>query len=139
MDILVCEDEFDVARSYKIVLESRNHHVVVTNSGEDCLNKYKEGLKGRKSGPRFDVVILDYRMPNMGGMEVARKIFAVNRRQRIIFASAYVKDILGDRADNTKSRCFTTVHGEELFVDWLQKPFRLSLLIEKIECEPILT
>jgi CheY-like chemotaxis protein len=31
-------------------------------------------------------------MPKMNGMEVAKEILAVNPHQRIIFASAYVRD-----------------------------------------------
>jgi len=42
----------------------------------------------------YDVVILDYKMPGVNGMDVAKEIFKINPNQRIIFASAYVEETL---------------------------------------------
>jgi CheY-like chemotaxis protein len=42
----------------------------------------------------FDAVVLDYKMPKINGMEVAKEMLTVNAHQRIIFASAYVQDTL---------------------------------------------
>lgn len=42
----------------------------------------------------FDVVVLDYRMPKKDGLQVAKEILKLNPKQRIIFASAYVKETL---------------------------------------------
>ena len=49
----------------------------------------------------FDAVMLDYRMPKINGIEVAKEILAVNPHQRIIFASAYVKETLTDSIKET--------------------------------------
>ena len=98
MKILIAEDEPDIAMQYKIVLEEKNHDVVITENGDACLKAYNErtrtNLKSKE--PAFDAVILDYRMPKKDGMEVAKEILAVNPHQRIIFASAYIKDTLVD-------------------------------------------
>ena len=50
----------------------------------------------------FDVVLLDCNMPCINGIEVAKEILAVNPHQRIIFASAYVKDTVTDSIMNLK-------------------------------------
>jgi DNA-binding response OmpR family regulator len=37
MKISIAEDDKDTASSYKMALEERNHQVVITDNGEDCL------------------------------------------------------------------------------------------------------
>ncbi len=48
MRILVAEDELDIARTYKMVLEDRGHDVTVTENGEECLDVYSNELKRMK-------------------------------------------------------------------------------------------
>jgi response regulator RpfG family c-di-GMP phosphodiesterase len=60
------------------------------------------------------------------GIEVAKEILAVNPHQRIIFASAYVKDTVIDKIKNLK-------HLKES----IQKPFGMQKLIDLIEDKKI--
>ena len=134
MSILIAEDDYDIAFSYKLALEERGHHVTITDNGEDCLIKYHEEFQ--KSQQRascgddhamyrfhpFHVVILDFKMPKIDGMEVAKEIAAVNSHQRIIFASAYVKETLENE-----------VHQLGRVTELMQKPFGEQELIDSIE------
>ena len=70
----------------------------------------------------YDVVILDYRMPGMNGMEVAKEILNADPNQRIIFASAYVKETLENSVKDLKQ-----------VVELLQKPFALKQLTDTVE------
>ena len=70
----------------------------------------------------YDVVILDYRLPGINGMKVAKEIFEINPRQRIVFASAYVEETLQESAKQLKR-----------IVELVKKPFRLGELIDKLE------
>ena len=70
----------------------------------------------------YDVVIVDYKMPGMNGMDVAKEILAVNPHQRIIFASAYVKETLQESVKQLKQ-----------IVELMQKPFTLSQLVDTVE------
>lgn len=72
--------------------------------------------------PPFDAVILDYRMPRKDGLEVAKEILELNPRQRIIFASAYVKETLEDSVKQLKQ-----------VVELMQKPFEADTLADTIE------
>jgi CheY-like chemotaxis protein len=87
-----------------------------------------ESSHTKKAGPMFfvkssyDVVILDYKMPGMNGMDVAKEILAVNPHQRIIFASAYVKETLQESVKQLKQ-----------IVELMQKPFTLSQLVDTVE------
>ena len=130
MDILIGEDESDIALLYKIALEKRNHRVSITYNGEDCLKKYNEKLQSlrldrlysnRGDLLPFDVVILDYKMPKIDGIRVAQEILAVNSHQRIIFASAYVRETLID-----------SVKRLNQVVEVMEKPFRVNTLIDTI-------
>jgi DNA-binding NtrC family response regulator len=70
----------------------------------------------------YDVVILDYRMPGVNGMEVAKEILNADPNQRIIFASAYVKETLENSVKELKQ-----------VVELLQKPFALKQLTDTVE------
>ena len=155
MQILIGEDDLDIASLYKKALEMRNHTVTITSNGEDCLKRYLDALNNMtfgvsltsssmsknpttildpsvsmrpsefrpvsKSSP-FDVVILDYDMPSINGMDVAKEILAINFHQRVIFASAYVKETLEHSIKELKQ-----------VVELIQKPFSLNLLVDIVE------
>jgi len=131
MKILVAEDETNIAMQYRTVLEENKHEVQITYDGEECLEAYYKELdkfaedkaagKNRRKAP-FDAVVLDYRMPKKDGMEVAREILAIEPKQRVLFASAYVVDTLVDSVKNLQQ-----------VVELLQKPFDLYEFVDLLE------
>ena len=70
----------------------------------------------------FDAVILDYRIPGKDGLHVAKEILELNPKQRIIFASAYIKETLED-----------SVKKLGTVVELIQKPFDADVLVDTIE------
>lgn len=155
MQVLIGEDDLDIATLYKKALEMRNHTVTITSNGEDCLKRYLDALNNVTFGvslmsssvseipktimdpplsirarefrpvsksPPFDVVILDYDMPSINGMDVAKEILAINFHQRVIFASAYVKETLEHSIMELKQ-----------VVELIQKPFSLNMLVDIVE------
>ncbi|HZD34615.1 MAG TPA: response regulator [Nitrososphaeraceae archaeon] len=150
MRILIAEDDLDISTLYKRALENRNHTIDLTPSGETCLRDYLDTLHNTATIPSssriptpdispmhngisrtatafsvtspYDVVILDYKMPGINGMDVAKEILAVNPNQRIIFASAYVKETLEESVKQLKQ-----------IVELMQKPFSLSQLVDTVE------
>ena len=136
LNILIAEDEPDIAALYKTVLEKRKHKATITTNGEDCLKAYHEIYQRHRfsleqelyhqsgsNNTSFDVVILDCKMPQINGIEVAKEILAVNPHQRIIFASAYIKDTVVDSIKNLR----------QVTTDSVQKPFEIKQLIDLIE------
>jgi CheY-like chemotaxis protein len=130
--ILVAEDEEKIAESYRIVLKSRGHEVKVTKDGQSCVDIYMEEWKRLRQSKKpkdevytpFDVVILDYRMPGMDGMEAARQILTSVPGQRIVFASAYLKETLLD-----------SLRHLNRILELISKPFALDQLVEIVEDE----
>lgn len=125
MKILIAEDEPAILEAYTILLEGRGHEVTATADGNECLLAYMQAA-GRMDGPApgvpFDVLVLDYRMPGKDGMQVAREVLALSPRQRIIFASAFVKETLEE-----------SVNELGRVIELLQKPFRMEVLVNVIE------
>jgi CheY-like chemotaxis protein len=126
MRILIAEDETDILELYKSALQQRGHVVVAASNGEEALRAYEESLSVDDSGKRhlsnFAVVVLDFKMPKKDGMEVAESILKLTPGQRIIFASAYVKDTL-----------LRSVKKLNRAVELIQKPFQLRTLVDTIE------
>ena len=133
MKILLAEDDNDTATLCNRALEERGHQVVITKNGKGCLDAYYKELQEitlntdpSKHIQPFDAVVLDYKMPKINGMQVAKEILAVNPHQRIIFASAYVKETLMD-----------SIQQLNQIVELLQKPFGENELIDTIEDKEI--
>lgn len=127
--ILVMEDDPEIASLYSHVLDNRGHEVTITRLGEECLQIYTDRLQElytKKPGPsdvqQFEAVILDYKMPDRNGLEVAKEILTINPHQRIILASAYLKHAL-------------TASIKELSVpiEVLEKPISNKRLVDTIE------
>jgi CheY-like chemotaxis protein len=92
-----------------------------SNSGNDQTLSSSSSLL-LPTPPPFDAVVLDYRMPKKDGLEVAKEILALNPSQRIIFASAYVKETLKESVKELRQ-----------VVELMQKPFVPAVLVDVLE------
>ena len=79
--ILVVDDEKNICELYKGELGECGYDVSTANSSETAL----ELLKNEK----FDLVILDIRMPGMDGIEALGRILNKNDKIPVIINSAY--------------------------------------------------
>ena len=109
--------------------------MTVTTTGEDCLKEYhdKNNIISLYADATdhiqpFDVVILDYNIPQMSGLEVAKEILAVNPHQRIILVFEYLSDA---KLESVKKLNRLTVV--------LNKPFSEQVLVDTIEDKSIYT
>jgi CheY-like chemotaxis protein len=123
------EDDREIASLYRHLLFGRGHKVTITRLAEECLQIYTDKLQesfAKKPGPsnvqQFDVVILDYKMPDRNGLEVAKEILTINPHQRIIIASAYLVKTLIDG-----------IMELSVPIEILEKPISNKTLIDTIE------
>ena len=123
LKILIAEDNESVADLYKTLLEKRGHQVVVTYNGEQCLKRYLSELNSGnlKGAHPFDVVLVDFAMPKMDGATLVGKIFDHRPNQRIVFGTAYEKEMV---------KKFDEIRRP---VEVLNKPFTHESLIKSIE------
>jgi CheY-like chemotaxis protein len=94
-----------------------NNTVILPNSSGNSITHHHHD-----SYSPFDAVVLDYRIPGKDGLQVAKEILELNPEQRIIFASAYVKETLENSVKELKR-----------VVELMQKPFDADILVDTIE------
>ena len=80
-NVLVVDDEKTVCNSCKKILTQEGYFVDVALSGEEALKKVK--------GNGFDVVITDWKMPEIDGIEMARRIKKENPYIVVIMITGY--------------------------------------------------
>ena len=114
---MICDDEIDVLRAYKIALNSR-FNVLTAGSGEECLKTYSEAIESQM---KVDVVVLDYRLGDMLGDEVAQKLKGI-ASTNVILLTAY--EIAPNHISELKD--------EKIISSFLKKPISLSVLIAAI-------
>ena len=71
MEILIAEDEMQIAEPLRKNFLEEGHHAMIAIDGEQALSLLTK--------IQFDVIILDWKMPKLSGFEVCKRI-RENRR-----------------------------------------------------------
>ncbi|MCH8860353.1 MAG: response regulator transcription factor [Thaumarchaeota archaeon] len=122
LNILIAEDEEDIAEQYKMGFEDRGHKVKITYNGVECINVYRRARQTLDDEDPiiFDAVIIDHNMPLKDGATLAEEIREINPEQTIVFATAYGNQL---------------ITGLDSFedVDILAKPLSIKNLVRLVE------
>lgn len=94
--ILVVEDEEFVRRYFVRVLESLGYRVMEAANGHEALERYGAII------PRIDLVMTDIVMPGMSGRDLAKRIRALRRDQKILFVTGFSKEMAGRSGVNER-------------------------------------
>jgi DNA-binding NtrC family response regulator len=112
-DILVVDDDIALCRIVQRMLSEEKYEVQEANSVADALKAIE-----RKS---FDVYVLDYKLPDGSGLDVAERIRSKWGPTPIILMSGYDPSAAALRA-------------EQLSIsDFLQKPFSREILCKAVK------
>lgn len=85
--VMICDDDKDLLNLFGLAFKSK-YNVILTTSGEDCIKKFMEE---KSQGYKIHLLLLDYRLGDMFGDSVARKIKEHNG-VKIILLSAFDLD-----------------------------------------------
>lgn len=112
--ILLAEDELEVRRLVKTVLQEFGYKVIEAVDGEDAINRFTENKD------RIDIAILDVIMPKKNGRKAYNEIKDISHDVKAIFISGYTEDI---------------IKREDIFemgLNFISKPVSPSDLLKKI-------
>ena len=119
MKILTVDDEEQICRNIEMLMKDVGVHTDFAYSGKQAVEKVKQTLA---DGSCYDVILLDWNMPEMDGIETARQMRAITKQQiPILFLTAYDWDEIEEEA---------YAAGIDGF---LAKPFFVSALKEKLQ------
>ncbi len=112
MQILIVEDEIQIAESLKKNLRDEGHNAMIAQDGEAALKLINE--------IEFDLLLLDWRMPKITGLEVCKQLRKQGNQTPIILLTA-----LGDISN--KIEAFNA--GAD---DYITKPFSFDEVLARI-------
>ena len=110
--VLVVEDETDLALGLRLNLEAEGFEVEIAGDGDVALRRTREG--------RFDVVLLDLRLPKKDGTEVLRAMRAAGDRTSVICLTARAEE---------RDRVLGLDLGAD---DYVTKPFSVAELMARV-------
>ncbi len=112
--VLIVEDDPEITSFLKVLL-SELYSVTVVSEGRTAMEKMESPENNT------DVVVLDYRLPDISGLEVLRKIKRLKPHIPVIFITAY-----GDEEVAVKAfRCGVR--------DYLKKPFNYNEFLHSLK------
>jgi CheY-like chemotaxis protein len=115
--ILIVDDEKDVGRTFKMILENYGFEIDFFTDPAMALETFKPNL--------YDLTILDIKMPEINGFELYDKLKSMDPKIKTLFISAlsYLK------AYNTQSGKVYPLKGERHFI---KKPVGNKELLEQV-------
>ena len=116
--ILICDDETDLLLMFRIYLESQ-YKVITVDSGESCIDTI---LDHKNKNEEIDLLLLDYKLGDISGDIVARKVKEINDL-KILMITAFELD----------TQIVNELLQQGLIVDVVKKPVQLEQLSQKIK------
>ncbi len=120
--ILIVDDEESVRYSFKRFLSDQPYHISTASTGKDAIQKFQTG--------KYDLVILDLRLPDISGLEVFQQLKNIDPRVIALIITAH---------GTTETAIEATKMGA---YDYILKPFDIqtmkALIDESISCSRLM-
>ena len=112
MKILLAEDDLNLVKLMSMLLKKQNILTTWVQDGEEAYNKvYADG---------YDVLVLDWMMPKLSGIELCAKLRDEEYQGKIMLLTA--KDTVADKVQGLNA-------GAD---DYLVKPFAMEELVARL-------
>jgi len=111
--ILLVEDEESLISFLKTELKFEDYTVIIARDGKEALARYAEARK------QIDLIILDWMLPKLDGLEVMRRI---RKNDDIPIIMMTARDYIGDKVAGLDN-------GAD---DYITKPFEIEELLARI-------
>lgn len=112
MKILLAEDDLNLGKLLTMLLKKQNINTVWAQDGEEAYSKvYADG---------YDVLVLDWMMPKLSGVELCRRLREEEYQGKILLLTA--KDTVADKVQGLNA-------GAD---DYLVKPFAMEELVARL-------
>ncbi|BAM47822.1 response regulator transcription factor [Amphibacillus xylanus] len=115
MNILIVEDEKNLARALQLELEYEGYQVTTTHDGREAW--------GIISDKTYDLILLDIMLPGLSGMEILRRMRKDGSLTPVILLTA-------------RDTTYDKVSGLDLGAnDYITKPFEIEELLARIRAQ----
>jgi DNA-binding response OmpR family regulator len=114
-NLLIVEDEEGIVQFLKQGLEEEGYQVTAVTDGKSGLETFLNG--------KFDLLLLDWMLPKMTGLELCKAVRQTNTKVPILFLTA--KDTVQETVEGLKA-------GAN---DYIKKPFSFDELVERIKVQ----
>ncbi|KAG9514934.1 putative histidine kinase-like protein M3YPp, partial [Aureobasidium melanogenum] len=130
LDILVVEDNKINAKVLSKQLRAKGHQVFVANHGVEALDyikttRYWQG--GDRPGKRLDVILMDWEMPVLNGIDCTKQIRQFEEHGSITEHLPIIVTSANARPEQIEVACSAGADG------FLSKPFTVTQVLEKIQ------
>jgi two-component system chemotaxis response regulator CheY len=116
VNILIVEDDANISLALKIIL----HRALVR--AEITMVRDGQAALGQLHGGGFDLVISDWNMPRVSGLELLTAIRSNTSTQRLPFLMLTARSDVGSYGDMLNNE----------FSDYISKPFDNDVFVEKV-------
>jgi DNA-binding response OmpR family regulator len=113
MEILIAEDEHQIADPLRKNFLEEGHHAMVASDGQQALDLLEK--------VQFDLIILDWKMPKLSGLEVCKKIRGNGNQTPILLLTALTD--VSNKVDALNA-------GAD---DYITKPFSFDELYARVK------
>jgi DNA-binding response OmpR family regulator len=82
METILCvDDDPNILELYRDEFSGEGYHVILARNGKEALRKFES--------EKLDVVVMDIRMPQMGGIETLGAMLGKDRQMPVILNTSY--------------------------------------------------
>ena len=113
MEILIAEDEAQIAEPLRKNFLEEGHHAMVAKDGEEALQLVEK--------IEFDVIVLDWKMPKVSGIEVCKRLREMGNKTPILLLTALSQ--VSNKVEALNS-------GAD---DYITKPFSFEELLARVK------